>query len=581
MVCVDLANQVFTYGLQLFSSTTDFLIAYLDVDWAGCPTTRRSTSGYCIFLRNNLLSWSSKRQPTLSHSSVEAEYRGVANSVAETCWIWNLLCELHTPLSSDTIVYCDNVSVVSLSSNPVQHQRTKHIEIAIHFVRDLISTGQVRVLHVPSRFQYAYIFTKGLPSTLFDEFLDSLSSFHCSCHDIYKYGKRYEHLNSAIPIKFDKEKVAKTVVPVEKKKTTTVKPSLVTVNRDVSARSNAGVKKKEIKTVKKAEATCKTCPAKKFIPKATLTDSRSQKASLSRAESLKATKSKSAKKVAPLKDQNRMHKSKPEQTSSDKVQTQALQDGEAESEIEALDGFETEPEVRLKTMEFDFILPSMELVDPPVCNEFEPFSCSDIGEEESLITYTVNERFKPIPDEEIPENSTIIPTVIESSHASSNKEVLEESLTAPPVSESTQDEGVLEDEYECTDDYNEEVEDKVRRKGRGVISEDKDDKGVKLKFRRGKVLDIHQSENNDSKNGHKSVFLKHQGEQEKKDAHGLWNNIIEETASKLAKSTKSKVKALVGAFETVIYLSKTANPLPRNVTNIQVLATVGSTNENM
>ncbi|GJW61051.1 ribonuclease H-like domain-containing protein [Tanacetum coccineum] len=77
--------------------------------------------------------------------------------------------------SRATIVYCDNVSAVYLSSNPVQHQRTKHIEIDIHFVRDLVATGQVRVLHVPSRFQYADIFTKGLPSALFDEFHDSLS----------------------------------------------------------------------------------------------------------------------------------------------------------------------------------------------------------------------------------------------------------------------------------------------------------------------------------------------------------------------------------------------------------------------
>ncbi|GKC30322.1 ribonuclease H-like domain-containing protein [Tanacetum coccineum] len=163
------------YGLQLFSSSTTDLVAYSDADWAGCPTTRRSTSGYCVFLGNNLLSWSAKRQPTLSRSSAEAEYRGVANAVAETCWLRNLLRELHTPLSSATLVYCDNVSAVYLSSNPVQHQRTKHIEIDIHFVRDLVAAGQVRVLHVPSRYQYADIFTKGLPSALFEEFRTSLS----------------------------------------------------------------------------------------------------------------------------------------------------------------------------------------------------------------------------------------------------------------------------------------------------------------------------------------------------------------------------------------------------------------------
>ncbi|GJR46729.1 ribonuclease H-like domain-containing protein [Tanacetum coccineum] len=151
------------------------LVTYSNADWAGCPTTWRSTSGYCVFLGNNLLSWSSKRQPTLSRSSAKAEYRGVANVVAETYWLRNLLRELHTPLSSATLVYCDNVSVVYLSCNPVQHQRTKHIEIDIHFVRDLVAAGQVRVIHVPSRYQFADIFTKGLSSALFEEFRSSLS----------------------------------------------------------------------------------------------------------------------------------------------------------------------------------------------------------------------------------------------------------------------------------------------------------------------------------------------------------------------------------------------------------------------
>ncbi|GKF94139.1 ribonuclease H-like domain-containing protein, partial [Tanacetum coccineum] len=134
-----------------------------------------STSSYCVFLGNNLLSWSAKRQPTLSRSSAEAKYRGVANVVAETCWLCNLLRELHTTLSSATIVCCDNVSAVYLSSYPVQHQRTKHIEIYIHFVRDLVDAGQVRVLHVPSRYEFEDIFTKGLPTTLFEEFRSSLS----------------------------------------------------------------------------------------------------------------------------------------------------------------------------------------------------------------------------------------------------------------------------------------------------------------------------------------------------------------------------------------------------------------------
>ncbi|GKC11795.1 ribonuclease H-like domain-containing protein [Tanacetum coccineum] len=119
-----------SYAVQQVCS----FVAYTDADWAGFPTTRRSTSGYCVFLGDNLLSWSAKRQHTLSRSSAKAEYRGVAN-----------------------------------------HQRTKHIEIDIHFVRNMVARGQVRVLHVPSRYQYADIFTKGPPSAFFEEFRTSLS----------------------------------------------------------------------------------------------------------------------------------------------------------------------------------------------------------------------------------------------------------------------------------------------------------------------------------------------------------------------------------------------------------------------
>ena len=86
-----------------------------------------------------------------------------------------MLLELHCPVTQATLVYCDNISAVYLSGNPVQHQRTKHIEMDIHFVREKVARGQVRVLHVPSRYQIADIFTKGLPLHLFDDFRDSLN----------------------------------------------------------------------------------------------------------------------------------------------------------------------------------------------------------------------------------------------------------------------------------------------------------------------------------------------------------------------------------------------------------------------
>jgi hypothetical protein len=142
-----------TPDLGLFidrASSPTTLTIYTDADWAGCPETRRSTSGFAAFLGTSLVSWSSKRQHTVSRSSVEAEYRAIANGVAEASWLRQLLQELGQPLQQATLVYCDNVSAVYLSTNPVQHQRTKHIEIDLHFVRERVAAGVVRVLHVPT-----------------------------------------------------------------------------------------------------------------------------------------------------------------------------------------------------------------------------------------------------------------------------------------------------------------------------------------------------------------------------------------------------------------------------------------------
>nr|XP_020196891.1 uncharacterized mitochondrial protein AtMg00810-like [Aegilops tauschii subsp. strangulata] len=161
-------------GLTLTASPDTSLVAYSDADWAGCPDTRRSTSGYCVYLGPSLISWSSKRQPTVSRSSAEAEYRAVANAVVECSWLQQLLQELLCEVTKATFVYCDNVSVVYLAANPVHHRRTKHIELDIHFVREHVALGRVRVLHVPTDQQFADVMTKGLPTLTFEGFRSSL-----------------------------------------------------------------------------------------------------------------------------------------------------------------------------------------------------------------------------------------------------------------------------------------------------------------------------------------------------------------------------------------------------------------------
>jgi hypothetical protein len=130
-----------------------------------------------MFLGDNLVFWSAKRQTVISRSSAEAEYRVVANGVAEATWLRQLLHELQTPPSRCTLVYCDNISAVYLSTNLVQHQYTKHVEIDLHFVREKVVIGQVRVLHVLTTSQFTNIFTKGLPFSVFNEFRSSLNIY--------------------------------------------------------------------------------------------------------------------------------------------------------------------------------------------------------------------------------------------------------------------------------------------------------------------------------------------------------------------------------------------------------------------
>ena len=121
-------------GLLYTSSSTLHLRGFSDSDWASCPTTRRSTTGFCIFLGDSLISWRTKKQPTISKSSAEAECRALAATTSELTWLRYLLCDFQFPQSSPSFIYCDNQSAIHIANNPTFRERTKHIELDCHFI---------------------------------------------------------------------------------------------------------------------------------------------------------------------------------------------------------------------------------------------------------------------------------------------------------------------------------------------------------------------------------------------------------------------------------------------------------------
>ncbi|XP_020706045.1 uncharacterized protein LOC110116696 [Dendrobium catenatum] len=160
-------------GLPLFRDNP-ILRSYVDSDWAGDETNRKSTSGFCNYLGSSLISWSVKKQTAVARSSTEAEYRAIASAATEIVWIRQLLQELKHPQPAATQLFCDNTSAIALANNPVFHARTKHIEVYCHYIRNCIKDNTIHVHHISTKDQLADVLTKPLPTPRFKTLINKL-----------------------------------------------------------------------------------------------------------------------------------------------------------------------------------------------------------------------------------------------------------------------------------------------------------------------------------------------------------------------------------------------------------------------
>nr|GEU42809.1 uncharacterized mitochondrial protein AtMg00810-like [Tanacetum cinerariifolium] len=173
-------------GLFLPRHNPAILHAYYDSDWANYPNSKRSITGFGIFVGNTLISWHSKKQPVISRSSTKAEYRALADYSCKITWLISLLKDLGIFVTTLVRILCDNISTIALASNLVQHARTKHIELDCHFVRDKIKAGQIQVSYVPTKAQAADIFTKALITYPYRQCLSKLGM--CDPYTLPAYG---------------------------------------------------------------------------------------------------------------------------------------------------------------------------------------------------------------------------------------------------------------------------------------------------------------------------------------------------------------------------------------------------------
>eukprot|EP00253_Pinus_taeda_P003386 PITA_03386 len=155
------------FGIHYSAKATPLLVGFTDSDWAGDPYDRKSTAGYGFTLGSGPITWDCKKQAAVSLSSAEAEYRGAVEASKEALWLRQILSEFGFEQQHPTTRWCDNQSAIQLCKDPVQHQRSKHIELHMHFIRKLIHDHVLEVQYCSTDDQVADIFTKALTEAKF------------------------------------------------------------------------------------------------------------------------------------------------------------------------------------------------------------------------------------------------------------------------------------------------------------------------------------------------------------------------------------------------------------------------------
>eukprot|EP00253_Pinus_taeda_P015728 PITA_15728 len=172
------------FGILYTVSECSDLIGYIDSDWARSVDDRKNSSGYVFHMGSGAISWASKKQSILALSTAEAEYVAATTAACQAVWMRRMLRSLGQEQAKTTVIFCDNSSAITLSKNLVFHKRTKHIDIRFHYIRELVSNGEIVLEHCRTQEQVADILTKPLDQKSFEFLRKCLGINECPAVEI-------------------------------------------------------------------------------------------------------------------------------------------------------------------------------------------------------------------------------------------------------------------------------------------------------------------------------------------------------------------------------------------------------------